>query len=55
MRSASVESFIPGRGGKNPPSTAEAEDELLDELNNEPGGGLPILMYHRIAQTVRWT
>ncbi len=49
MRSASVESFIPGRGGNHPPSNTEPENELLDELNNEPGVGLPILMYHRIA------
>jgi peptidoglycan/xylan/chitin deacetylase (PgdA/CDA1 family) len=49
MRSASGDSSIPDGRGTHPQSTAEPQDKLLDELDNESGVGVPILMYHRIA------
>src|ERR1700722_9889100 len=49
MRSAPGDSYIPGSRGTHPQSTAEPQDKLLDELDNESGVGVPILMYHRIA------
>ena len=49
MRSASDDSSIPDRRGTLPQFTAEPQDKLFDELDNESGVGVPILMYHRIV------